>query len=94
MLRSRSNWSTIRVDPEVAGGRHLRHAGDAAELALERRGHRRGHRFGARAGQARGHLDRRELDLRQRRHRQAEKRDAAGQGHRDRQQRGGNRTAR
>ena len=38
---------------ENAGGGHLGDAGDAAELALERRRDGRGHRFGARAGKRR-----------------------------------------
>ncbi len=65
---------------------HLGDPGDPAELALERCRDRGRHRLGARARQVRRDLDRRELDLRQRRHRQKEVGHAAGEGDGDRQE--------
>ena len=59
-----------RCRSEVAGRRHLGDAGDLRELPLERLRHRGGHGFRARARQGRGDLNGREVDLRQRRHRQ------------------------
>ena len=76
-----------RGGPEEARGGHLGHAGDAPELALQRRRHRRGHRLRARAGQGGLHLDDRELDLGQRRHRQQSIRDGPDQEQGDAQER-------
>jgi hypothetical protein len=50
--------------------RHLVESRHLAELALERRGHRRGHDFGTRTRVQRRDLDRRIVDLGQRRQRQ------------------------
>ena len=62
--------------------------GDGAERALERRRHRRGHRLGAGPGQVGRDEDHREVDLRQRRHRQQRERHRAGEDHRQVEQRG------
>ena len=69
-LRLRSNCRRDRGEAERARRRHLRQARDLAELLLERRrdGRRHGLRIGAR--QLRGDLDRRVVDVRQRRDRQ------------------------
>ncbi len=55
---------------QVTGRRHLRHAGNPAELPLQRRGDGRSHRLRTGAGQHRRDLNRGKIDLRQRRHRQ------------------------
>ena len=52
---------------EAARGGHLRDAGDASELALERRSDGRGHGFRARAGETSANRDGWKIDLRQRR---------------------------
>ncbi len=67
--------------------RHLVQSRHLAELALERRRDRRGHHIGAGARIERDDLDRRIIDLRQRRERQHPIRDDAGQQNRDHQQR-------
>ena len=88
MLRFRSNCKTMLVEPrklvEVISVR----PGDPAELIApaESRPMKPSSR-GSRPGKLRLHLDRRELDLRQRRDRQQTKRDDAGERNRDRQQR-------
>ena len=58
---------------ERADRGHLRDARDLPELSLQRLRDRRGHGLWAGAGQLRRNLDCRELDLRQRRHRQQRK---------------------
>jgi len=50
---------------EAAGGGHLRNAGDAAELALERSGHGGGHCFRAGTWQISANRDGREINLRE-----------------------------
>jgi hypothetical protein len=55
---------------ERADGGHLIQPGNFAELPFERRGHRGGHHFGTAARVKGLNLDRRVVDLRQRRHRQ------------------------
>ena len=82
-----------RAVAQETGRCHLGHAGDAAELPLQRGRHRRGHRLGAGARQLRLHLDDRKLDLRQRGDRQRAIGDDAGQQQRDAQQRGRDRPA-
>ena len=70
---------------DAAAGRHLGHVGDLPEVAFERGRHCRRHDLRARARQLGAHRYRRIIDLRQRRHRQLEKRhrtrgkDAEGQ---------------
>src|SRR5581483_2134688 len=71
-----------------AGRRHLVQARHLAELPLERRGDRRGDDVGARAGIERDDLDRRVVDLGQRRRRQHPVGDDPREQHRDHQQRG------
>ena len=67
---------------QAAGRGHLAHAGDPAELALERRRHARRHRLRAGARQARVTDDRREVDLRERRDRQQPERQHTREGER------------
>ena len=67
--------------------RHLVQARHLAELPLQRRGDRRRHHFRAGAGIKGLHLDRRIIDLRQRRQRQERVGDDAGQHDRRHQQR-------
>src|SRR5207302_1215302 len=74
---------------EAARGSHLRDAGDAAELALERSGDGRGHGLRARSGQAGSDANRREIDLRQRRNGQESKRNGSGKKNRKGDQRRG-----
>ncbi len=71
-----------------AGRRHLVEARHLAELALERRGDRGGHHLRAGAGIEGLHLDRRVVDLGQRRERQEAVGDDADQQDRHHQQRG------
>ena len=78
------------VEPQRADRGHLGDARDQRELPLERRGHVGGHGLRAGAGQAGADLDGREVDLRQRRHRQVEIGDDAE----DEQRRGDQRGAR
>ena len=52
ILRFRSNCSVTLVEPSWLRRGHLGDAGDAAELAFERRGHGGGHGLRTRAGQA------------------------------------------
>ena len=59
---------------ELAGRSHLRYAGNASELALERRCDRRCHRLRTCSGQIGVDLNRREIHFRQRRHRKQGKR--------------------
>ena len=63
-----------RGGAERAERGHLGDAGNLAELPLQRRRDRGRHGFGAGACQRRGDLHGREVDLRQRRHRQKQKR--------------------
>ena len=70
MLRDRSNCSVIDVVPMPDERGHLVERRDRGELLFERRRDRRRHRLRAGAGIAGGHRDRREIDVRQRRHRQ------------------------
>ncbi|MGY3359021.1 hypothetical protein ACVWZK_005684 [Bradyrhizobium sp. GM0.4] len=60
------------ADAERARRVHRRQRRDLAELPLQGRGDQRGDHVGARAGQLRRHLHGREIDLRQRGHRQRE----------------------
>ena len=76
---------------QCAGRRHFLDAGDAAELGFQRRGHGRGHGFGVGTGQVGAHAEGRELDLRQRGHRQLRKGQQAEQDDGSGEQRGGNR---
>ena len=78
---------------EAAGGSHLRDAGDAAELALERSGHGGGHGFRTGARQAGADGDGREIDLRQRSNRQKPEGNGAGKKNGDGNQRRGDRPA-
>ena len=71
-----------RRGAEGAERGHLGDAGDLAELAFERRCDRGRHGFGAGPGQRRGDLHGREIDLRQRRHRQKPKGRYADKRHR------------
>ncbi|MNS52197.1 hypothetical protein D3C72_849070 [compost metagenome] len=64
------------------------HPGNAAQLALQRRGHGGGHDFRAGAGQVGRHHDHREVHLWQRRHRQQAEADPAQQHDRQAQQHG------
>ena len=73
--------------PEGALRRHLRDAGNEAELTLQRRGDRRGHRLRARPRKPRADVDRRILHLRQRRDREQEVADRPHERDRHRQQR-------
>ena len=57
---------------ERAEGRHLRDAGDLPDLAFERGRNRRSHGFGAGARERGRDLNRREINLREWRHRQEE----------------------
>ena len=66
---------------------HLGDAGDLAEMAFQRAGDAGRHRLRARAGQLRADRDGREIDLRQRRHRQFQERQRAGECDAQRQQR-------
>ena len=75
-----------RRGAQEADGRHLRNAGDAPELTLERRGDGGRHRLGARAGQTRDDGDRREVHLWQRRDREQPERDRPRDDQRDGQQ--------
>ncbi|MNF63269.1 hypothetical protein D3C84_449660 [compost metagenome] len=70
---------------------HLGYPGNGTELHFKGRGHRGSHGFRAGAGQLRGHLDGREFCLRQRRYRQARKRDDTQQHQGERQQDRGHR---
>ena len=72
-------------------GRHLGDVGDGAEAAFERRCDTRPHRRRRRAGQAGADRYGREIDLRQRRHRQHEERRDARDQHADGQQQGADR---
>ena len=74
-------------EPAELDRRHLVEARHLAELHLERRGHRRGHHIGAGAGIERADLDRRVVDLGQRRERQEAVGDHADQHDRHHQQR-------
>ncbi len=80
MSRSRSNCSVIArrcratLDEVISVTPAMR-----PSCALERRRHGRRHGLRARAGQRRRHRDGREVDLRQRRHRQQAKRERAGE---------------
>ena len=89
MLRFRSNCMVMLVVPRKLGRGHLGDAGDAAELALERRGHRGGHDFRAGARKRGADGDGGEIDLRQRRYRQHAERDGACERDSDREKRGG-----
>ena len=73
ILRFRSNCSVIDVATELLDEVISRDAGDAPELPLERSRDRRGHGLRTGAGQIRHPPDGREIDLRQRRHRQQAK---------------------
>ena len=72
---------------EVAGRRHLGHARDAAELALEGGGHRGRHGLGARPRQARRDRDRGEFHLGQGRHGEQPEGDQPREGQSPRQER-------
>ena len=74
--------------PERARRGHLGHAGDAAELALERRRHRGGHGVRVGAGKSGRDVDGRKLDLRQRGDRKELERDGARERDRHREQAG------
>ena len=69
----------------VAGGGHFGHAGDAAELAFQRRGHRGGHGLGVGPGQAGRHRDGGKIHLGQGGHGQQAKGDQPGERQADRQ---------
>ena len=73
--------------------RHFRDIGDLAEVTLEWARDRRRHVHRARARQGRLHRNGRDIDVRQRRDRQLEKRDRARHHKPKRQQRGSDRTA-
>ena len=75
------------ADPERARRDQIRERGNLPELPLQRRGHQRRDHVGARARKLRGHLDGREVDLRQRRDRQPEVSEQPAQHHRDPEQR-------
>ena len=77
--------------PEGARREHLLETRHLAELLLERRRHRRRHDVGPGARVEGEHLDRRIVDLRQRRDRQLVVGDGAGQHDRRHEQRGGDR---
>ncbi len=86
----------VQVELQDDGGRseiarrcHLRHAGDAAELPLERGGDRRGHRLRAGSRQRSLHADGGEIDLGKGRHRQLRKGDRTRERDRGREQDGG-----
>ena len=70
MSRSRSNWIAIEVEPCELGGADRVDAGDGRELLDQRRRHGVRHGVGRGAGQLGRDVDDREVDLRQRRHRQ------------------------
>ena len=72
--------------PKSTRRRHLRDAGNSAELALERRRHRGSHDFRARSRQTRSNRDGRKVHLRQRRHRKKCERHRARERKRDQQQ--------
>ena len=72
--------------PDRTSGRHLRDAGDAGELLLERSRDRRRHDFGTGAGKTALTIDRGEIHLRQGRDRQLRIGDRARQRHRDHEQ--------
>jgi hypothetical protein len=72
---------------ERARRRHLRDAGDPPELPLQRRGDGRRHGVRVRAGEAGLDVDRRELDLRQRRDGKELERHDPGERERDREKR-------
>ena len=74
-----------------ARGGHFGHAGDAAELAFQRRGDRRSHDLRAGARQARTDGNGRKIHLRQRRHGQHQERDRSAERDGRRQQRRGHR---
>ena len=79
----------LHGDASVAGAggrRHLVDAGDAGELALERRGDGGGHGFGVGAGKVGADGDGGELDLRERGDREQLVGDAAGEDDREREQ--------
>ncbi|MEO6418199.1 MAG: efflux RND transporter permease subunit, partial [Polyangiaceae bacterium] len=65
----RVDFPTISVNAALPGASPETMA-SAVATPLERRRHRRCHRLRARPGQVRVHLDGREVDARQRRHRQ------------------------
>ena len=77
-----------RAVAQDAARRHLGDAGDLTELALQRLRDRGGHDLGAGAGELGCHLDRREIDLRQRGHRQQRIGRRSDQQNRRHQQRG------
>src|SRR5260370_6661171 len=78
---------------EPARGSHLRDAGNAAELALERSGDGGGHGLRARAGQTGAHANGWEIDARERRDRQETKRDNTGKKNSNGDQRRGDGTS-
>ncbi|MET3788811.1 hypothetical protein ABIC24_006438 [Methylobacterium radiotolerans] len=73
---------------EGVRGRHLVDVRDGAEPPFERRRHRGGHGVGRGAGHLRLDEDDREVDLRQRRHRQLQEGEQPGEQHADGEQRG------
>src|SRR5207249_3328079 len=77
---------------ERAGGRHFGDAGNASELAFERRRHGGGHGFGTGAGKRRADLEGGEIDLRQGRDREELVAQRSGQRDRRREQRRADRT--
>ena len=89
MSRFRSNCSVMLVDPRALDEVISVTAGDASELALERRRHRGGHGLGTGARQTRAHGDGREIHLRQRRDRKQPVSHRSRQRNRDHQERGG-----
>jgi hypothetical protein len=70
--------------------RHLRHVGNLSEVPFKRTRDAVGHRIGTRARQARLHGNSREVDLRQRRDRELDKREDTGERYAKRKQRGRN----
>ena len=93
MLRSRSNWIVIEVEPSALVEVICATPGICANWRLQRLRHRRGHGLRTGAGQARGDLDGGKVDLRQRRDRQARIGDDADEQDADHQQRGRDRDA-
>ena len=73
---------------QSAGRGHLGDAGDAAELAFERRRDRGGHGLRTRAGQAGGHVYGGEIHLRKRRNRKRRVSRGSRKSHADQQQSG------